>query len=124
MSVGAASGAAAGRFRPPVTYLLGAALRQWAARPENLGARNELLRALHTLKGSSRLAGAMRLGELAHRLESAMEQIDAHSAQTAQLEPLLGGFDALQTGIQMQAPAAPAPRKLAQPGQHGRPVTT
>lgn len=27
---------------------LGAALRQWSARPENLGARSELLRALHT----------------------------------------------------------------------------
>ena len=77
--------------------VLGGALRQWVARPDNTGARQEALRALHTLKGSSRLAGAMRLGELAHRLESAMEQIDAHSAQTAQLEPLLGGFDALQT---------------------------
>ena len=76
---------------------LGGALRQWVARPDNTGARQEALRALHTLKGSSRLAGAMRLGELAHRLESAIEQIDAQSAQTAQLEPLLGGFDALQT---------------------------
>ena len=55
---------------------LGGALRQWASRPDNLGARNEVLRALHTLKGSSRLAGAMRLGEMSHRLESAIEQLD------------------------------------------------
>ena len=51
---------------------LGGALRQWAARPDNLSARSEVLRALHTLKGSSRLAGAMRLREMAHRLESAI----------------------------------------------------
>ena len=74
---------------------LGSALRQWSARPDNTGARQEALRALHTLKGSSRLAGAMRLGELAHRLESAVEQIDPHAAQTAQIEPLLGAFDGL-----------------------------
>ena len=43
---------------------LGGALRQWAARPDNRGARDEVLRALHTLKGSARLAGALRLGEL------------------------------------------------------------
>jgi chemosensory pili system protein ChpA (sensor histidine kinase/response regulator) len=77
--------------------VLGGALRQWVAHPDNMGARQEALRALHTLKGSSRLAGAMRLGELAHRLESAVEQIDTHGAQAAQLEPLLGGFDVLQT---------------------------
>ena len=77
--------------------VLGGALRQWVTHPDNMGARQEALRALHTLKGSSRLAGAMRLGELAHRLESAVEQIDTHGAQAAQLEPLLGGFDVLQT---------------------------
>ncbi len=59
---------------------LGGALRQWAARLDNLGARSEVLRALHTLKGSSRLAGAMRLGEMAHRLESAIEQIDVETS--------------------------------------------
>jgi len=75
---------------------LGAALRQWAQRPGNLGARGELLRALHTLKGSARLAGAMRLGEMAHRLESAVEQIDAEAATTAEIEPLLTRLDALQ----------------------------
>ena len=52
---------------------LGGALRQWAARPDNRSARDEVLRALHTLKGSARLAGALRLGELAHRMESEIE---------------------------------------------------
>jgi chemosensory pili system protein ChpA (sensor histidine kinase/response regulator) len=59
---------------------LGGALRQWAARPDNRGARDEVLRALHTLKGSARLAGALRLGELAHRMESEIEQLGSESA--------------------------------------------
>ena len=75
---------------------LGSALRQWVARPENLGARQEVLRLLHTLKGSARLAGAMRVGEMAHRMESSIELLGAEGLQSVQLEPLLGRFDALQ----------------------------
>jgi chemosensory pili system protein ChpA (sensor histidine kinase/response regulator) len=75
---------------------LGGALRQWIARPDNLGARNEVLRVLHTLKGSARLAGAMHLGEMAHRMESAIEQLGLEDLQASQLEPLLAFFDALQ----------------------------
>ncbi|MBS0291732.1 MAG: Hpt domain-containing protein [Proteobacteria bacterium] len=78
---------------------LGAALRQWSARPENLGARNELLRALHTLKGSARLAGAMRLGEMAHRMEAAVEHINAEGVGSGDIEPLLVSLDALQIGF-------------------------
>lgn len=75
---------------------LGTALRQWVAQPEHLGARNEILRLLHTLKGSARLAGAMRLGEMAHRMESSIEQIGTEALQAVQLEPLLTRFDSLQ----------------------------
>ena len=97
---------------------LGTALRDWAAHPQRLEARNVSLRALHTLKGSARLAGALRLGEISHRLESAMEHIDAHAAQSAQIEPLLASFDtlhahfaALRLGAEdhATAPALPAP---------------
>ncbi len=78
---------------------LGGALRQWVARPDNGTARHEALRTLHTLKGSSRLAGAMRLGELAHRLESAIERLDSEFLQSAQIEPLLVSFDGLQANF-------------------------
>ena len=74
---------------------LGGALRQWSARPDNLHARGEVLRVLHTLKGSARLAGAMRLGEMTHRLESVIEQMGSESLETAQLDPVLTRFDAL-----------------------------
>ncbi|WP_311221967.1 MULTISPECIES: Hpt domain-containing protein [unclassified Acidovorax] len=79
---------------------LGGALRQWVARPDNMGARSELLRALHTLKGSSRLAGAMRLGEMAHRMESAVEQIDTEEVPRSEdIEPLLAHLDGLQASF-------------------------
>jgi chemosensory pili system protein ChpA (sensor histidine kinase/response regulator) len=93
--------------------VLGGALRQWAARPDNMGARTEVLRALHTLKGSARLAGAMRLGELSHRLESAIEQLDVESVQAQDIEPLQGSFDGLEASfdalraISAQAPTEP-----------------
>lgn len=78
---------------------LGGALRQWTARPDNLGARNEVLRVLHTLKGSARLAGAMRLGEMTHRMESAIEYLGTEYLQAAQLESLLTRFDAIQANL-------------------------
>lgn len=79
---------------------LGAALRQWAARPDNLGARNEVLRALHTLKGSARLAGAMRLGEMAHRIESDIEHMGSDAAASQNFDTLLATFDAMQANFE------------------------
>ncbi|MFM2276506.1 MAG: hypothetical protein RL211_2378 [Pseudomonadota bacterium] len=75
---------------------LGGALRQWSARPDNLGARAEVLRVLHTLKGSARLAGAMRLGEMTHRLESAVESLGTEQIEASRVEPLLTRFDSIQ----------------------------
>ena len=89
---------------------LGAALRQWVARPENTSARSEALRVLHTLKGSARLAGAMRLGEMAHRMESGIEQLGTEQLQSVQLEPLLARFDSLQAAFnQLVAPPSDEP---------------
>ena len=79
---------------------MGTSLRQWSTHPKNTGARSELLRGLHTLKGSARLAGALRLGELAHRMESAVELIPQEDAQTSQIEPLLGVLDGLQSNFE------------------------
>ena len=75
---------------------LGGALRQWSSRPDNKGARMEVLRALHTLKGSARLAGALRLGEMAHRIESEIEYMGSESAAGTDFDPLLTRFDAME----------------------------
>ena len=45
-------------------------LRQWKTQPGDARAPSELRRVLHTIKGSSRMAGCMRLGELTHIMES------------------------------------------------------
>lgn len=74
---------------------LGAALRQWVARPDNASARSEVLRNLHTLKGSARLAGALRLGEMAHRMETDAERLGSDVQSSTDVEPLLTAFDAL-----------------------------
>ena len=76
---------------------LGTALRDWVADPNQRSARDEVLRVLHTIKGSARLAGAMRLGEMSHLLESSIEQIGSDNLQSVQLEPLLTRYDTLQS---------------------------
>jgi chemosensory pili system protein ChpA (sensor histidine kinase/response regulator) len=52
---------------------IGADLRDWKANPANDNVSQSLRRGLHTLKGSARMAGAIRLGELTHLMESAVE---------------------------------------------------
>jgi chemosensory pili system protein ChpA (sensor histidine kinase/response regulator) len=74
---------------------LGAALRQWVARPENTSARAEVLRNLHTLKGSARLAGALRLGEMAHRMETEAERLGSEVQHSDEVEPLMASYDAI-----------------------------
>ena len=75
---------------------LASALRQWHAHPDHLGARNEVLRVLHTLKGSARLAGALQLGSQAHALESLIEAFPADVSRDM-IEPVVQAFDGLQT---------------------------
>jgi chemosensory pili system protein ChpA (sensor histidine kinase/response regulator) len=79
---------------------LGGALRQWVARPDNRGARDEVLRALHTLKGSARLAGALRLGEMSHRMESEIEEFGLEGVKPSDLDTLVQRMDAMQANLE------------------------
>ncbi|WP_332777324.1 hybrid sensor histidine kinase/response regulator [Polaromonas sp.] len=101
---------------------LGGALRQWSARPDNQSARMEVLRALHTLKGSARLAGALRLGEMAHRIESDIESLGSDAAATQQFEPLLARFDAMQTSFEALRHAEAVAAGTAEPAVAESPV--
>ncbi|MGJ7508203.1 Hpt domain-containing protein [Variovorax sp. GT1P44] len=109
---------------------LGAALRDWAQHPEVSAPRASTLRTLHTLKGSARLAGAMRLGERAHRMESDIESLGSEGADRQSIEQLLTRFDALQATFdalraaddavqtelaQRAVAAAPAPKPVELP---------
>jgi chemosensory pili system protein ChpA (sensor histidine kinase/response regulator) len=106
---------------------LGGALRHWTARPENRSARDEALRALHTLKGSARLAGALRLGELAHRMESEIESLGSDMPAVSDLEALLHRLDRMQANWDALrasggVPAAPAESAAAAAESVGLPA--
>jgi len=103
---------------------VGAALRAWQGAPAELVHANTLQRVLHTLKGSARMAGAMRLGQHAHEIETHVESMAAGgSATTSAFEQLLGHYDhALLLFEQLQHPApaeeaqpAPAPEGASAP---------
>ena len=71
-------------------------LRSWHEQPSERGAAAACMRTLHTFKGAARLAGAMRVGEMAHRLEGAVEALAGRDDVTAaELEPLLVRCDAM-----------------------------
>ena len=90
---------------------LAAKLRDWVRRPGEAAHPAACMRTLHTLKGGARLAGAMRLGEMAHRLETRIEHLLAHppiaapDVETLQIhgDALSQTFDALRL---RDAPAA------------------
>ncbi|MDC8784184.1 Hpt domain-containing protein [Paucibacter sp. hw1] len=81
------------------------ALRAWVANPQDRAQGDACMRALHTFKGGARLTGAMRLGEQAHDLESAVERAQAPQAgrETATPDELLSlqaGGDALAASLE------------------------
>nr|MBV0879804.1 response regulator [Noviherbaspirillum sp. L7-7A] len=93
-------------------------LRAWQAEPASREPVQGLLRLLHTVKGSARMAGAMRLGQQMHDMESRIEQVSAVGIPTpAVFEDLLGRFDVgLYLHDQLQNPEA---GKLAPAMVHG-----
>jgi chemosensory pili system protein ChpA (sensor histidine kinase/response regulator) len=90
---------------------IGGDLRDWKANPEDGQASQSLRRGLHTLKGSARMAGAIRLGELAHLMESNIEaaiELERYPAELfAELEEKM---DRLSLDIERMAAPAPQPR--------------
>ena len=89
---------------------LQARLRDWLDRPADPDAPMACMRTLHTLKGGARLAGAMRLGELAHRLETAIETLAARGgAQDDDIEPLMAQADAMGAAFETLRGAVAAP---------------
>jgi len=77
-------------------------MRDWARRPAELAAAAACMRTLHTFKGGARLAGAMRLGEMAHRLETAIEHLLSKGhASSADVEGLLTRVDAINSGFEL-----------------------
>ena len=91
---------------------IGHDLRQWQQEPSNAGVAQRMQRDLHTVKGSARMAGAMRLGQHAHELETQIENM-VH-AGTSTLPPtafdeLLANYDSAMLLFEgLQQPEASA----------------
>jgi chemosensory pili system protein ChpA (sensor histidine kinase/response regulator) len=83
-------------------------LRDWMLQPSDDDAPAACMRTLHTFKGGARLAGAMRLGEMAHRLETAVEHLAAAAhPEASQIEPLIGRADQMVAAYEaLRKPAA------------------
>lgn len=74
--------------------------RVWTSDYTNRESKTEVLRGLHTLKGSARLAGAYRLGEIVHRLEAEVESIPDHALSPEQVDDLLAWFDHVEIEVE------------------------
>ncbi|HEY6134762.1 MAG TPA: Hpt domain-containing protein [Rubrivivax sp.] len=92
-------------------------MRDWARRPAESAAAAACMRTLHTFKGGARLAGAMRLGEMAHRLETAIEHLLAREdARPADIEPLVARVDAIESAFEtLKSPGLANEPELAPP---------
>jgi chemosensory pili system protein ChpA (sensor histidine kinase/response regulator) len=104
---------------------LASSLREWARHPTESTHAAACMRVLHTLKGGARLAGAMRLGEMAHRLETRIEHALAHppvspadmEALQSRCDGLSHVFEALRhKDAQAYADAASAVGRITRPG--------
>ena len=69
----------------------GEQLRAWRRAPNDDARARQLRRTLHTFKGSARMAGAMRLGELVHLMESRLDVDDAPVPGSTDLFEALDG---------------------------------
>ena len=73
---------------------MGQALRAWQQNPGEASLPQQLLRILHTVKGSARMAGAMTLGQHMHEMETRIENI-THAGYPSSLafDDLLARYD-------------------------------
>ncbi|WP_151635759.1 hybrid sensor histidine kinase/response regulator [Noviherbaspirillum aerium] len=89
---------------------MGTALRGWQERPTDIALPQAVLRLLHTLKGSARMAGAMKLGQHLHEMETRIENLmHLGTPEVLAIEDLLIRYDqALQMFESLQHPVAEA----------------
>ncbi len=74
--------------------MIGQLLRSWQQSPEDDAIPQSILRLMHTVKGSARMAGAMQLGQHTHDMETRIENL-MHTGSTIR-QPLLEDLIARQ----------------------------
>jgi len=100
----------------------GELLRAWRKDPDALDHATALQRALHTLKGSARMAGVMSIGELTHDMEARVEEAASRERVSLHLlDELDAAFDrvgVLLEGLQKESSGRPgAARRETAPKQ-------
>ncbi len=94
----------------------GELLRAWRKEPAKPDHAKALQRALHTLKGSARVAGVMSIGELTHNMEARVENAAALEQVPLQLlDELDAAFDRVGVLLE-QLHKGPAPQVAPSPG--------
>ncbi|MBP8898829.1 MAG: response regulator, partial [Sulfuritalea sp.] len=94
---------------------IGEKLREWRSDPTDAATSRTLQRALHTLKGSARMAGAMGCGELLHSMEDRIDQaVRMKSVHAATIDGLETSYDRAAMLIErLRNPDAAAPEPEA-----------
>ncbi len=83
-------------------------LRTWRAAPADQQPVQMLNRLLHTLKGSARMAGAMRIGQVAHEMEDAVLSAAKRPLDAAYWEGLDHEFDRITVLLEELRSGKPA----------------
>ncbi|MBA2484109.1 MAG: Hpt domain-containing protein, partial [Nitrosomonas sp.] len=93
---------------------VGGKLRAWQAFPQDDNIHRALLRTLHTLKGSARMAGAIQLGEMIHNMESGVENTScANNVSIGMIENLEIEFDSISEHIERLQHAIETKKQIA-----------
>ena len=111
--------------------LLGQQLRAWSEHPDDARVSQALQRTLHTLKGSARMAGAMAIGQVAHSMETRVENaLGLAAIPSTILDGLITSYDRVNfllealrdQKVQIGVPVADAaPAAHAHMDDHERP---
>ena len=72
---------------------IGVGIRDWREKPDDEQRMRLLTRLLHTVKGSARMAGAMRIGELAHKMEDSVQHATQGRDHAEYWDALNNDFD-------------------------------
>ena len=97
-------------------------LRDWQANPGNLSSAQSLMRQLHTVKGSARMAGAMRLGEVVHEIETRVESgVNLRDIPPSLFDELLAMYDrASELYDALMRPSQSEPAAVEESGAEGQ----
>ena len=97
---------------------IGSDLRDLRANPGDPKISQSLMRVLHTFKGSSRMAGAIRLGELTHTMESRTEAaVEANRFTPELFQDLESKMDRLSLELDRMRGVEPAQAAAAPTGE-------